>query len=121
MMDIGCVPLHDSSQVNGHCSTKTAEIKKLGLNYIAPDFEVTIHDLDSFDRGSRDTRLLQMRAVSIPRQQKRRVPALELYSDRARLRTTHKAKEFFTRAGVIADHTEQATGGQRGSERVHTA
>jgi hypothetical protein len=62
------VPLHDSSQVNAHCSTKTAEVKKLGLNYIAPDFEVTIHDLDSFDRGSRDTRLLQMRVVSIPRQ-----------------------------------------------------
>ena len=45
----------------------------------------------------------------------------ELNSDRARLRTTHKAKELLTRAGVIADHAEQAAGGQRGSERVHTA
>ena len=40
---------------------------------------------------------------------------------RARLRTTHKANELLTRAGVIADHAEQAAGGQGGSERVHTA
>jgi hypothetical protein len=40
---------------------------------------------------------------------------------RARLRTTHKANELLTRAGVIADHAEQAAGGQRGSEHVHTA
>ncbi len=40
---------------------------------------------------------------------------------RVRLRTTHKANELLTRAGVIADHAEQAAGGQRGSERVHTA
>jgi hypothetical protein len=44
----------------------------------------------------------------------------ELYSDRARLRITHKAKELLTRARVIADHAEQAAGGQRGSEHVHT-
>ena len=30
---------------------------------------------------------------------------------RARLRTTHKANELLTRAGVIADHAEQAAGG----------
>ena len=40
---------------------------------------------------------------------------------RARLRTTHKANELLTRAGVIADHAEQAARGQRGSENVHTA
>jgi hypothetical protein len=40
---------------------------------------------------------------------------------RARLRTTHKANGLLTRAGVIANHAEQAAGGQRGSERVHTA
>ena len=40
---------------------------------------------------------------------------------RARLRTTHKAKKLLARAGVIADHAEQAAGGQRGSEHVHTA
>jgi hypothetical protein len=39
---------------------------------------------------------------------------------RARLRTTHKAKELLTRARVIADHAEQAAGSQRGSEHVHT-
>jgi hypothetical protein len=37
-------------------------------------------------------------------------------SDRARLRTTHEAKELLTRAGVIADYAEQAAGGQRGSK-----
>ena len=40
---------------------------------------------------------------------------------RARLGTTHKANELLTRAGVIANHAEQAAGGQRGSEHVHTA
>jgi hypothetical protein len=40
---------------------------------------------------------------------------------RARLRTTHKANELLTRAGVIANHAQQAAGGQRRSKHVHTA
>jgi hypothetical protein len=40
---------------------------------------------------------------------------------RARLRTTHKANELLTRAGIVADHAEEAARGQRGSEHVHTA
>jgi hypothetical protein len=34
------VPIHDSAQVNLHLSAKTAQVRALGLAYVATDFEV---------------------------------------------------------------------------------
>ena len=60
------VPLHDSSQLNAHNTTKMAEIKALGLPYVAPNFEVMIQDLESFDTTSRAVRALMRQAWAIP-------------------------------------------------------
>lgn len=62
------VPLHDSSQVNIHLTAKSAEVKGLGLPYVAQDFEALVHDLASFDTGSREARALQRRSISLPPQ-----------------------------------------------------
>ena len=60
------VPLHDSSQLNAHNTTKTAEVKAFGLPYIAPTFEVMIQDLESFDATSRAVRALVRQSWTIP-------------------------------------------------------
>jgi hypothetical protein len=60
------VPIHDSVQVNLHLTSKAAEVKASGLSYVAPDFEVLVHDLDSFDAGSREGRALQRKSISLP-------------------------------------------------------
>ena len=60
------VPIHDSAHVNIHLTSKTAEVRSLGLPYVALDFEALIHDLDSFDVKSRDYRWMQRRSVSVP-------------------------------------------------------
>lgn len=46
------VPKHDSQEVNKHAATKAAEVRKMGLAHIAPDFEILIHDRDDFDEDS---------------------------------------------------------------------
>jgi hypothetical protein len=60
------VPIHDSSQVNIHLTTKATEVKNLGLNYVTPDFEVLIHDLSCFDAGSLSYRTMLRSSVSVP-------------------------------------------------------
>lgn len=62
------VPLHDSAQVNMHLASKTVEVRKLKLLYVADDFEALAHDLDSFDASSREYRVLRRRTISIPSQ-----------------------------------------------------
>ncbi len=59
------VPLHDSSQLNTHTTTKSAEVRSLSLPYVAANFEVMIHDLDSFDVVSRAMRASARRSISI--------------------------------------------------------
>jgi hypothetical protein len=62
------VPLHDSAEVNLHLTAKTAEVKALGLPYVAPDFEALIQDLSCFDAESRQYRTMQRHAISLPEQ-----------------------------------------------------
>lgn len=62
------VPLHDSSQVNAHATAKTIEVKALGLSYIAPNFEVMIQDLESFDATSRALRAMLRHSISLAAQ-----------------------------------------------------
>jgi hypothetical protein len=63
------VPLHDSSEVNAHATSKTTEVSALGLPYVATNFEVMIQDLESFDRTSRTVRSILRQSISIPIQQ----------------------------------------------------
>jgi hypothetical protein len=60
------VPLHDSAQVNAHATTKTKEVKRLGLPYTSSVFQVMIQDLNSFDADSRSARAMQRRSIAIP-------------------------------------------------------
>lgn len=60
------VPLHDSSQLNIHNTSKTSEVKVLGLPYVAPTFEVMIQDLESFDSTSRAIRALVRQRLAFP-------------------------------------------------------
>jgi hypothetical protein len=62
------VPIHDSAQVNLHLSTKTAQIRAMGLAYIAHDFEVLVHDLEFFDPPSVELRAFHRRQISLPSQ-----------------------------------------------------
>jgi hypothetical protein len=59
------VPLHDSSQLNAHATTKTAEVTTLGLPYVATNFEVMIQDAESFDRTSRTVRAILRQSISL--------------------------------------------------------
>jgi hypothetical protein len=59
------VPLHDSSQLNAHSTAKTAEVKSFELAYVAPNFQVMVQDLESFDVLSRAARTSARRAISI--------------------------------------------------------
>ena len=60
------VPVHDSAQVNIHLTAKTEDLRKRGLPYVAGNFEVVVHDLDSFDPVSREQRALRRRSISLP-------------------------------------------------------
>jgi hypothetical protein len=42
------VPLHDSKEVNLHCSKKTGDMRKIGCPVLDPQFEVGIHDQSHF-------------------------------------------------------------------------
>lgn len=42
------VPNHDSRKLNEHCAKKTAEIAQLSLFHLAPNFCVSIQDIDYF-------------------------------------------------------------------------
>ncbi len=59
-------PIHDSVRVNGHLTKKTNDVKKLNLTYVTSDFQVLIHDLESFDPQSREQRLMLRRLIQIP-------------------------------------------------------
>lgn len=41
-------PLHDSRQLNDHCSKKTLDMRALGCGHLAPNFLVDIQDTGSF-------------------------------------------------------------------------
>jgi hypothetical protein len=62
------VPIHDSAQVNLHLATKTGQVKALNLPYVAPDFEILIHDLECFNTFSVEMRAAQRRQISLPPQ-----------------------------------------------------
>lgn len=62
------VPIHDSAQVNLHLSAKTAQVRALGLAYVATDFEVLVHDLECFDPASLELRAFHRRQISLPPQ-----------------------------------------------------
>jgi hypothetical protein len=59
------VPIHDSAQVNLHLSTKTEQVRAMGLTYVTPDFEVLVHDLEFFDRSSVELRAFHRRQISL--------------------------------------------------------
>ena len=42
------VPLHDSKEVNLHCSKKTADMRKAGCGILDSNFEVSVHDTGNF-------------------------------------------------------------------------
>jgi hypothetical protein len=46
------VPRHDSKEVVQHAMKKTAEVIAKKLVYIAPDFQILVHDRDDFDDPS---------------------------------------------------------------------
>ena len=60
------VPLHDSAQVNLHATAKTLEVRSRSLAHVAPEFEVVVQDLDSFDEESRSLRAQHRRSLVIP-------------------------------------------------------
>ncbi|MFT8247241.1 hypothetical protein [Roseomonas sp. BN140053] len=62
------VPIHDSAQVNLHLSAKTKHVRSLNLSYVAPDFEVLVHDLEGFDPTSVATRAFHRQQISLPPQ-----------------------------------------------------
>jgi len=62
------VPIHDSAQVNLHLTAKTAQVRALGLAYVATDFEVLVHDLECFDPASVELRAFHRRQISLPPQ-----------------------------------------------------
>ena len=62
------VPAHDSAQVNLHLTTKTVQVRAMGLPYVADNFEVLIHDLECFDVDSREARTAQRRLIALPPQ-----------------------------------------------------
>jgi len=62
------VPTHDSAHVNLHLTAKTAQVRAMGLPYVADNFEVLIHDLECFDVDSREARTAQRRLISLPAQ-----------------------------------------------------
>ncbi|WP_259666027.1 hypothetical protein [Rhizobium lentis] len=61
-------PLHDSKDVNVHCSKKTIELRAKCLPYLDPDFEVLIHDQAFFgaDALTLNIALLSVIKLKIP-------------------------------------------------------
>src|SRR5579883_3021069 len=61
-------PLHDSKDVNLHCSKKTQEIRAKGHSHLDPGFEVGVHDQKSFpgDAVAASMAALAAVALSVP-------------------------------------------------------
>jgi len=101
------VPLHDSSQLNAHTTTKTAEVKSLNLPYVAPNFAVMIHDLESFDGISIAMRASARRSISIsipptsPRQ-------VEEWSSASKSLVTPLKAKLAKRVGTDADKLDKS-------------
>lgn len=62
------VPIHDSAQVNLLLGAKTTQVRSLNLAYVAPDFEVLIHDLEGFDPASVGLRAYHRNQIILPPQ-----------------------------------------------------
>jgi len=109
------VPLHDSSQVNGHLTTKCLEVKKLGISYIAADFEALVHDLENFDSESRQTRAMQRRSLSLPVLPQPTPEEIETWTQASDPLVQNLARKLAKRIGVddpalLAEGVRQAVG-----------
>jgi len=60
------VPLHNSAQVNAHLSLQARKALSKNLQHIAPDFKLSVHDLSSFSRESRNKHIKNLSEISIP-------------------------------------------------------
>lgn len=58
-------PLHDSKEVNLHCSKKTLEIRKLNCAHLDGHFEVGIHDQKSFPAAAVATGISALTKVTL--------------------------------------------------------
>ena len=60
------VPFYNSAQINAYISLKTKEALLKPLSYVAPSFQVSVQDLDSFNKLSRSERLLGINKIDVP-------------------------------------------------------
>ena len=103
------VPLHDSSQLNAHATAKTAEVRALGLPYVAPNFEVMIQDLESFDSASRAVRAILRRSISLTVQPATTQQIHQWSNSSERLVTTLKSK-LAKRVGADEEKLSESLG-----------
>jgi hypothetical protein len=58
-------PIHDSKEVNIHCSNKTIELRAKSLPYLDPSFEVAIHDQAIFGGDALNLNIAQLSMVKL--------------------------------------------------------
>lgn len=109
------VPLHDSSQVNGHLTTKCVEVKKLCISYIAADFEALVHDLENFDSASQQSRAMQRRSFSLPALPQPTPEEIETWTQASDPLVQNLVRKLAKRVGVdddalLAEAVRQAVG-----------
>nr|WP_253203987.1 hypothetical protein [Methylosinus sp. KRF6] len=59
------VPIHDSKDVNLHCSKKTSDLRNLKLSHLDENFEVSIQDQSSFPAGTVGAAISALTNVSL--------------------------------------------------------
>jgi hypothetical protein len=103
------VPLHDSSQLNAHNTQKTAEVRRSGLTYVAPNFEVMIQDLESFDSWSRSVRALMRQSVTLSTQSAS-AQQIEQWSDASESLVTTLRNKLCKRVGTDEESINESVG-----------
>jgi len=58
-------PIHDSKEVNLHCSKKTEDLRALGLSHLDADFEVCIQDQDAFPGAALNAAMATLTNISL--------------------------------------------------------
>ncbi|MDP3746893.1 MAG: hypothetical protein Q8Q88_07560 [Phenylobacterium sp.] len=59
------VPMHDSKDVNLHCAKKTNDARALKLSHLDTDFEVCVHDQESFPGAALSAAMSALTSVSL--------------------------------------------------------
>lgn len=85
-------PLHDSKELNLHCSKKTNDLRKTGCSVLDEQFEVGIHDQSSFPAGSIQAGLQNIAEVklSVPIPTQEELSAWQAGSTALLANATHK-------------------------------